>query len=149
MFSAASRLLLSGQPWEPGFRENYVGNVFICDLEGEPHEVAAPVVAVLLHARGLLDPPVEAQVVTVAQEGTQEVTLLPDTLADPRDGIDIIISSLSPSSPPSSSLSWQYSPHGILHVLEAYGHKERPVNTVNVCFINLYLLGSITLWLLY
>ena len=49
-------------------------------------------VAVLLHARGLLDPPVEAQVVTVAQEGTQEVTLLPDTLADPRDGmVNIII----------------------------------------------------------
>ena len=47
-------------------------------------------VAVLLHARGLLDPPVEAQVVTVAQEGTQEVTLLPDTLADPRDGMVII-----------------------------------------------------------
>ena len=62
----------------------------ICDLEGEPHEVAAPVVAVLLHARGLLDPPVEAQVVTVAQEGSQEVTLLPNTLADPRDGIVII-----------------------------------------------------------
>ena len=48
-------------------------------------------VAVLLHARGLLDPPVEAQVVTVAQERTQEVTLLPDTLADPCDGIGIII----------------------------------------------------------
>ena len=64
--------------------------LFICDLEGEPHEVAAPVVAVLLHARGLLDPPVEAQVVAVAQEGTQEVTLLPDTLADPRDGMVII-----------------------------------------------------------
>ena len=105
MFSAASRLLLSGQPWEPGFRENYVGNVFICDLEGEPHEVAAPVVAVLLHARGLLDPPVEAQVVTVAQEGTQEVTLLPDTLADPRDGIVIILSPSSSLSPPSSSPS--------------------------------------------
>ena len=149
MFSAASRLLLSGQPWDLGFRENYVCNVFICDLEGEPHEVAAPVVTVLLHARGLLDPPVEAQVVTVAQEGTQEVTLLPDTLADPRDGIVIItiISSLSPSSSSSLSLSlsWLYSPHGILHVLEAYGHKERPVNTINVRFINLYLLGSITL----
>ena len=48
-------------------------------------------VAVLLHARGLLDPPVEAQVVTVAQKRTQEITLLPDTLADPRDGMVIII----------------------------------------------------------
>ena len=63
----------------------------ICDLEGEPHKVAATMVAVLLHARGLLDPPVEAQVVAVAQEGTQEVTLLPDTLANPRDGMVIII----------------------------------------------------------
>ena len=114
--------------------------MFICDLEGEPHEVAAPVVAVLLHARGLLDPPVEAQVVTVAQEGSQEVTLLPNTLADPRDGI-VIITIISSS----SSSSWHYSPHGILHVLEAYGHKERPVNTVNIRFVNLYLLGSITL----